>query len=325
MSEASHLIGDIGGTNARFALADEQEGYRDEHTLKCEDFDSSTSAMQHYLEMIGAPAPDVICLAAAGPIVEETVTFTNNHWVIEADELRGTFGIESVVLINDFEAIAWSIPSLKPDDCIRIGLPEPRPLDGDNFSVCITGPGTGLGAVGLRKHDGFLVPIPGEASHGGFAPENKLQIDILETLREKFDRVSTERLVSGPGLENLYWALSLIHGEHKLALDAAEIFMAAQDGSDPRAAEAVQVFFEVLGQFAGDMALALNAQDGVFVAGGIAKRYPTMLETSRFRTAFESKGRYRPLMERIPTQLIMHDNPGLLGASYCALQRVGQH
>lgn len=323
MAEASHLIGDIGGTNARFALADEQEGYREEHTLKSDDFESSTSAMQHYLDMIGAPAPDVICLAAAGPIVGETVSFTNSHWVIDAAELRQTFDIERVSLINDFEAVAWSIPSLEPDDCITIGLPEPKPLDGDNFSVSITGPGTGLGAVGLRKHDGVLVPIPGEASHGGFAPETKLQIEILEALRERFDRVSTERLVSGPGIENLYWALSLIHGEHKLALDASEIFAAAQDGSDPRAAEAVQVFFEVLGQFAGDMALALNAQDGVFIAGGIAKRYPAILETSRFRTAFESKGRYRPLMERIPTQLIMHGNPGLLGASYCALQRVG--
>ncbi len=322
MAEASHLIGDIGGTNARFALADADTGYEHEHTLSCADFDSSTTAMQHYLEMIGAPEPDVICLAAAGPIVDETVTFTNNHWVIEANELRKTFDIESVVLMNDFEAIAWSIPALTKEDCITIGLPEPKPLDGDDFSVSITGPGTGLGAVGLRKHDGMLVPIPGEASHGGFAPETKVQIEILRTLRERFDRVSTERLVSGPGIENLYWALCLIHGEHKLALEAPEIFAAASDGSDPRAAEAVQVFFEVLGQFAGDMALALNAQDGVFIAGGIAKRYPTMLETSRFRSGFESKGRYRPLMERIPTQLIMHDHPGLLGASYCALQRI---
>jgi len=323
MAEASHLIGDIGGTNARFALADSEHGYQFEHTQKCADFDSSTSAMRHYLDTIGAPDPDVICLAAAGPIVDETVTFTNNHWVIEADELRRTFDIESVVLMNDFEAIAWSIPKLKPEDCITIGLREPRSLDRDDFSVCITGPGTGLGAVGLRKHDGILVPIPGEASHGGFAPENKIQIEILEALRDRFDRVSTERLVSGPGIENLYWVLSLIHGEHNLALNASEIFAAAKDNSDPRAAEAVQVFFEVLGQFAGDMALALNAQDGVFIAGGIAKRYPTMLETSRFRSGFESKGRYRPLMENIPTRLIMHENPGLLGASYCALQRVG--
>ena len=170
MAEASHLIGDIGGTNARFALADAEAGFREEATLKCADFESSATAIQHYLDSIDAPEPDVICLAAAGPIVDGTVTFTNNHWVIEEKELQATFGIDKVKLINDFEAIAWSIPLLASEDCTVIGLPEPEPLDGAEFSVAITGPGTGLGTVGLRKYAGQLMPIPGEASHGGFAP-----------------------------------------------------------------------------------------------------------------------------------------------------------
>jgi glucokinase len=248
------------------------------------------------------------------------VRFTNNHWEIVADELAAEFLIDKVRLLNDFEAIAHSIPFLTEEDCIAIGLPEPKPLAGEHFMVGIIGPGTGLGAVGMRKYRDHYLPIAGEASHGGFAPETQVQIDILRALREQFDRVSSERLVSGPGLENIYWALTRIHGDKRAHLGPAEIFGAAIANTDPLAAEAVQMFFEIFGQVAGDFALALGADDGIFIAGGIAKRYPELLINSRFRTGFEHKGRHRSLMESVPTQLIMHDQPGLLGAAYCALQ-----
>jgi glucokinase len=135
-------------------------------------------------------------------------------------------------------------------------------------------------------------------------------------LRERFDRVSAERLVSGSGLENIYWALNRIHGDQRSHMSAAEIFESGSNNSDLRAAESVQMFFEILGQVAGDLALTLGAEDGMYIAGGIVQRYPTLLVNSRFRSSFESKGRHRSLMERIPTQLIMHKQPGLLGASY---------
>jgi len=186
--------------------------------------------------------------------------------------------------------------------------------------VGVIGPGTGLGAVGLRKYGNVLLPIAGEAGHGGFAPETQVQMDILRALRQRFDRVSSERLVSGPGVENIYWALMRIHGEKRAHLSAAEIFTAALENTDPLASEAVQMFFEVFGQVAGDLALTLGAEDGILVAGGISKRYPDLLKNSGFRAGFENKGRYRSLMERIPTQLILHDQPGLLGAAYCALK-----
>jgi glucokinase len=315
------LIGDIGGTNARFALADAgKPAFTDVVTLQCDDYESADAAIKHYLESVKAGPPEVICLAAAGPIIDRRVRFTNNHWEIAADELAAGFSIDAVRLLNDFEAIAYSLPFLTEDDCMPVGLPEPRPLDGDNYMVGIIGPGTGLGAVGLRKHAGLYIPIAGEASHGGFAPETQVQIDILKALRERFDRVSSERLVSGPGLENIYWALMRIHREKRAHLAPAEIFKAAIDNTDPLAAEAVQMFFEVFGQVAGDLALALGAEDGIFIAGGISKRYPDLLKNSRFRSGFENKGRYRSLMERIPTQLILHDQPGLLGAAYCALK-----
>ena len=315
------LIGDIGGTNARFALADaKQPGFGSEMTLQCADYGSADDAIKSYLEQVGAKSPDVICLAAAGPIVDQQVRFTNNPWRIAAAELGEHFGISRVRLLNDFEAIAYSIPFLTGSDVMSFGLPEPRPLDQEHYTIGILGPGTGLGAVGLRKHGQLLIPIAGEASHGGFAPESQVQIDMLSALRERYDRVSAERFVSGPGLENIYWAMCRIHGEQRPPLEAPEIFAKAGERSDPRAAEAVQVFFEILGQVAGDYALALGANEGVFIAGGIVRRYPDLLENSRFRSGFESKGRHRSLMERIPTQLILHPQPGLLGAAYCALE-----
>lgn len=321
MARKTLLIGDIGGTNARFALADDKKpGFSAEATLKCADFASADDAIKQYLRDAGAKSPDVICLAAAGPIVEQRVRFTNNPWSIAATELAEHFGITRVRLLNDFEAIAYSIPFLDKEHLQPVGLPEPQPLDGEDYMVGILGPGTGLGAVGLRKHGNLLLPIAGEASHGGFAPESQVQIDMLMALRERHDRVSSERFVSGPGIENIYWALCRIHDEQRPQLKAAEIFAKAKDGTDPRAAEAVQMFFEILGQVAGDYALALGARDGIFIAGGIVRRYPELLENSRFRSGFEAKGRHRSLMERIPTQLITHEQPGLLGASYCALE-----
>lgn len=315
------LIGDIGGTNARFALADpEAPGFSDVLTLQCADFESAEVAIKHYLETVGAAAADVICLAAAGPLVDKRIRITNNHWILETDALLAEFSTDSVRLLNDFHAIAYSIPFLGADDCTTIGLPDPKPLPAQDYTVGIVGPGTGLGAVGLRKHGDLLIPIAGEASHGGFAPETKVQIDVLVALRQQLDRVCSERLVSGSGLENVYWALGEIHGEKLANLSAAEIFVKAGENSDPHAAEAVGLFFEVLGQFAGDFALTLAAFDGVYIAGGIVKRYPDLLASSRFRNGFESKGRHRSIMERIPTQLIVHDQPGLLGASYCALE-----
>lgn len=315
------LVGDIGGTNARFAVAEpDAHGFSDERIFHCADFVTPDAAISRYLDDIGASAPDAVCFAAAGPIVDERVRFTNNPWTIAAAELRDTLGIERVRLLNDFEAIAYSIPFLAAGDTMPIGLPDPKPLTGRDFMVGVVGPGTGLGAVGLRRYGEHLIPVVGEASHGGFAPESRVQIDILSHLKDSFDRVSSERLVSGQGLENIYWALCRLHGEKRSQLTAAEIFAACIDDAEPRATEAVELFFEILGQFTGDLALAYGAYDGMYIAGGIPQRYPEKLANSRFRSGFEHKGRHTSLMERIPTQLILHPHPGLLGAAYCARQ-----
>ena len=318
MSDRCLLIGDIGGTNARFALATpDRPGYHSVLELRCEDFATADDAISHYLDTINADSPDAVCLAAAGPIVDDTVKITNNHWDISAAETRQDFGIENVRLLNDFTAIAYSIPLLTETEVRSIGRHDHDWLPKGNFSVAILGPGTGLGVAGLCRRDETVVPITGEGGHVGFAPETEQQLEILKVLRNQFDRVSAERLIAGSGLENIDLALRSIRRESGPQLSAAQIFAQREPGN--LAAEAVDVFFELLGQVAGDVALTLGASDGVYIAGGIAKRYPDLLEESRFRSAFEGKGRRRALMERTPTRLITYDQPGLLGAAYAVL------
>jgi len=311
----SLLIGDIGGTNARFAIAHTDiPGFSSLQTYQCADFPTVIDAIRHYLAQTAVPSLNTICLAVAGPVVDEQVKLTNSPWMISANELRQAFEIETVRLLNDFEAIAYSVPYISLEEMLPVGNLKPELLDSPHYTVAVLGPGTGLGAVGLRRYEDHYIAIVSEASHGGFAPETEEQVEILTVLRERFGRVSSERLVSGSGLENLYWGLTHIHAGKPAQLSASQIVQAGIDEIDPLARKAVDLFYQILGQVAGDLALTLGAKDGIYLAGGIAQRYPQALVNSRFRSGFESKGRHRVLMERIPTQLIMHKQPGLLGA-----------
>ena len=321
MSNGPLLIADIGGTNARFALASADEvGFANAMTLQCADFETSVAAIRHFLDAVSSPNPATVCLAAAGPVIEGSVSVTNNHWSLSTAELCNDFGTDRVQLLNDFEAIAWSIPYIEDQFLESVGQVSQKTLPAESFNTAIVGPGTGLGTGGLYKRDGLLMPLVGEGGHIGFAPKSKTQIELLEVLREKFERVSVERLLSGSGIENIYWALHALRGEARKHLSAAGIFAAAGDGTDSVAADATQLFYEILGQVAGDIALLFGAYDGVYLAGGVVKRYPEMLHISGFRNAFESKGHHRSMMERIPTRLITYDEPGLLGAAHCALE-----
>lgn len=319
MKEKCLLIGDIGGTNARFAQARRNSpGFHSVLELRCADFPSADDAISNYLRETEAALPAAVCLAVAGPVVDDHVNITNNHWDICARDTRADFGIDAVRLLNDFAAIAYSIPFLSASDVRSIGPVGGGALSESRFDVAILGPGTGLGVAGLCRRDDTLVPVTGEGGHIGFAPETPLQMEILKVLSERYERVSAERLVAGSGLENIYNALQSIHGESHVSLSAKQIF--AEHGDNDIATQTIDVFFEVLGQVAGDLALMLGAVDGVYIAGGIAKRYPEIMERSKFRSAFESKGRHRTIMERIPTRLITYEQPGLLGAAYCVLE-----
>ncbi|MGD9020427.1 MAG: glucokinase, partial [Lysobacterales bacterium] len=190
------------------------------------------------------------------------------------------------------------------------------------FTVAVMGPGTGLGIGGLLGRKGRVYPVVGEGGHVGFAPETPAQHKVLKQLRRDFERVSNERLLCGPGLENIYRAMRRIAGKGETNVSAAEIFSRVLANDDAIASDAVQLFFEGLGQVAGDLVLTLGAYDGVFLAGGILKRYPDLLKASDFRAGFEAKGRHRGIMEKVPLSLVLHPQPGLMGAALCARRAV---
>lgn len=324
MAKPVLLIGDIGGTNARFALADSHEpGFDQSMRLRCEDFATAEQAIEHFLRAQSSAAPDAICLAAAGPVLGGAVRVTNNHWQLDRRFIASRFATEQVELLNDFEAVAHVLPHLGSHDLLLLGPGAAPRLSGADFTVGVLGPGTGLGVAGLVRRSGVVFPIVGEGGHCGFAPESNQQIEVLALLRKRFERVTDEQLISGPGLENIFAALCTLHGEPTRQVSAADVFVMAGERRDAIALAAVNLFFEVLGQVAGDLALQLGATDGIFIAGGIAPRYPELLQRSDFRAAFERKGHYRAMLEQVPTLLITHPDPGLLGAAAHAMMTYG--
>lgn len=321
MAEPVLLIGDLGGTNARFALADVGEpGFHQLMELRCADFATADAAIEHYLEQQTIAPPDLICLAAAGPVLNGSVCLSNNHWRLDRQALAEQFAVDQVIVLNDFEAVAYALPILASADTHIIGRGDHPDLTAADFTVGVLGPGTGLGVAGLFGRSGAAYPVVGEGGHLGFAPQTAQQVEVLRILRKRFKWVSNERLVSGPGIENIYTALCTLNGEPDAHESAADIFALAQAGGQPIASEAVALFFEVLGQVAGDLALLLGATDGIFLAGGIVPRYPELLEQSGFRVAFKNKGRHRALLQQVPTLLLTRPDPGLLGAAYRARQ-----
>ncbi len=306
------LIGDIGGTNARFALArPDLPGYARERVYASAGHASLESAIDTYLREVGLPGADGICLAVAGPISDGTATLTNSRWNIAERSLRAAFGAARVRLINDFEAVAHALPRLGNADLLPIGKSTAPDLSRGNFRVGVLGPGTGLGAAGLVRENDATAVLATEAGHVGFAPETPEQRELLARLHTRFERVSDERVASGAGLENIYQALN------GRAAGAAEIFERAYKGR-PAATQAIELFFEVLGQIAGNLALSMGAFQGIYIAGGMVQRNLESFPMNRFRSGFENKGRQRIIMEKVPTLAIRHPQPGLLGASLVA-------
>ena len=317
MNNAHLLVGDIGGTHARFALADaNREGYQHEQVLLCADYETPELAIDAYLQIAGARSPSIICLAAAGPVFAGGIDLTNNDWLMRESSLYKNFEISHARLLNDFEAVAYSLADLDESHLEVIGPNPMADLSTEDFTVGVIGPGTGLGAAALMKRGQHVLPLITEAGHVGFAPESPLQSSVWEILWQRHGRVSDERLVSGTGIENIYSALSELGGQPREALSATQIF--ARADSDKQAAGSVNLFFEILGQVAGNFALSHSAFDGIYIAGGIVQRYPELLEKSSFRSSFENKGRHRHIMEQVPTALISHVQAGLLGASVVA-------
>lgn len=308
------LVGDIGGTNARFALADPTLGRPDLHAftnLRCADFASVDLALDAYLSSLtGRPRPTRAVIAVAGPVVDGAISFTNLGWRMSEGGLAKTLGFERVTLINDYAGLALAAPVLSGDDIHPIG---PLRSGRADATIAILGAGTGFGASALVRDGRHEAIMSTEGGHIAFAPTGALEVEIWRILTHRFGRVSVERILSGPGLMNVYGALVEIEGKGPPCITPDEVTRRA-DAGQPLALRAVQIFCEILGSVAGDFALAYGAQGGVFIAGGVAPHFIDRLETSAFRERFEAKGRFEDYLRAIPTHVVMHPQAALLGA-----------
>jgi glucokinase len=310
------LVGDIGGTHARFALVQAAEGRPELIAPKsylCRDFASAEQAVGAYLaeSPIGA-RPGWAVLAVAGPIVDRAISLTNADWRISEEEFRQTLKLSSTRLVNDYAALALAAPILRPSDTALIGEDRTGAADG---TVVILGAGTGFG-VSASINDGVRqAVVTTEGGHISFAPIDDLDVEIWRALRLRFGRVSVERILSGPGLLNLYQALATIEGGEAVAKTPGDVSRAAEAG-EALATRTVERFCATLGSVAGDFALAYGARGGVYLAGGVSKHMLPALRSGVFRARFEAKGRFEDYLRSIPTRLIKHTHTvALLGAA----------
>ncbi len=314
MSDKTLLVGDVGGTNARFAIAHMTDGVP---TLEHHE---SFPASQYptFLEGVAAfidgcevkPTGGVI--AVAGPVEDGAIDLTNSPWAVSETELA-TLGLNPVRLINDFEALAWGA-SVVPTDALEL---LGGPSEGDpHATIAVLGPGTGFGVSALvRDARGGEMAMPSEGGHACFPPGDPVEDEILRILRRRYDRVSIERLICGPGLLNMHRALAEIEGRETHIDDPAEITTTALADPDSPCGHTLARFCAVLGAVAGDIALTTGARGGVYIAGGIAPRILPFLKASPFRQRFERKGRFKDYMTDIPTWVITHKHAALLGAA----------
>lgn len=311
------LVGDVGGTHSRFAVVDPQATpWRIENALDLEgDHANFAEALKSYLDRAGlSSVPKSISVAVAGPVTTGTVTLTNRNWRIDEAGLRHA-GFTSALLINDFAALAFAVTHIPPHEIHTIG-PELSGIDTE--PIAVLGAGTGFGASCLARYRGRSVPVATEAGHADFAPNGESEIAVLRILARRFGHVSIERVLSGPGLENLYAALAEIAGRQPLKQTAAEIVARMPDDTDCR--DAVHMFCAVYGSVGGDIALTLGARGGVYLAGGIAQKIEPILAHSAFRERFEGKGRLSSYVRAIPTRLILGEDAAFIGAARASLE-----
>ena len=316
---------DIGGTHARFAIA-EVEGGRvvsisDPVTQKVAEHPSLQLAWQAFGETLGRPMPRAAAIAVASPVGGELIKLTNNPWIIRPALIPERLGAETWSLVNDFAAIGHAVAQLGDESFLHLCGPETGLPDKGSITVC--GPGTGLGVAQIFRHRGGYDIIATEGGHVDFAPLDALEDALVKRLRKDFTRVSTERVVAGPGIVAIYETLAEIEGKPVHRLDDKAIWGLALEGKDSLAVAALDRFCLSLGAVAGDLALA-HGPTGVVIAGGLGFRLKDHLLRSGFGERFVAKGRFRSLMESVPVKLVTHPEPGLYGAAAAFAQEHAQ-
>jgi glucokinase len=318
------LVADIGGTNARFALTDlsaDRVELQSIAVLPNIEFASLQHAIEHYLAQVGMQ-PATAALAVASPVTTDEIRLTNRAWSFSRSELEQTLGLRRLHMLNDFGAVAHAVKVLDRDDCVTLhGRLE---QDGPRSPITVLGPGTGLGVALLVGDEGDSRVIETEGGHVSFAPIGSEEQRIARWLNARFDRVSTERLLSGAGLSNIDAALrgdaAVLDNEGRALLrEPAFIVQAALAGHDRVARMALARFCAILGSVAGDAALIHGART-VMIGGGIVPRFIPFLRSSAFRERFLAKGRFAAYLESVSIHVVTHRSPGLLGAAVALRQ-----
>ncbi|HLN08045.1 MAG TPA: glucokinase [Xanthobacteraceae bacterium] len=318
----SSLIGDIGGTNARFALVGPDGAFRRGRVLACDDHATLEQAIRRYrdeeLEPAGLQRIQAAAIAVAGPVTGDRVTLTNHPWSFSIRELQSALGLDRLVVVNDLAAVALATPRLGPDQLSQVGGGAAAAA----APIGVIAPGSGLGAGAVVPSGGGWRPLPSEGGHVTMAPATLRESAVLDRLRERFDHVSAERVVSGPGLVNLYNTLCELDGAPAASFTAAQITDPGIGMREPHCREAVDMFCAMLGTIAGDLALTLGARGGIHVAGGIVPKLGATFAASGFRSRFEDKGRMRPYLAAIPTWVIIHPYPAFPGLVALLTERI---
>ena len=306
------LVGDIGGTNARLAMIlapGQQAGHV--QVLPCADFPGPREAIEHYLRSQQLPRPRWAALGIANPVDGDQVRMTNHEWAFSIEAVRQALGLERLLFLNDFTALALALPVLDPRELRKVGGGEAAA----GRAIGLIGAGTGLGISGLVPCGRDYAPIEGEGGHVTLAASNAREAALIAQVARRFPHVSAERILSGSGLVTLYEATAELAGVSPEALGPSDITTRATSGSCDLCVDTVNTFCAMLGTVAADLAVILGAKGGLYIGGGIVPRLGEFFDRSPFRTRFEQKGRFSDYLARIPTFVIEAPFPALLGAA----------
>jgi glucokinase len=314
------LLADVGGTYARFTIEVAPRVFRHGARLRCAEHASLFDAVQAYLSGLAADGAERIEHAAIGianPVDGDQVRMTNHHWQFSIEQLRQRLGLETLVVVNDFTALAMALPRLAREERRQVGGGAPRAAS----ALGLLGAGTGLGVSGLIPVAGDWVALAGEGGHVAMAARDERELLILSHARRQFAHVSFERVLSGPGIELIYRALAEEAGQAGTSLPASEITRRALDDSEPLCVETVDAFCALLGTAASNLALTLGALGGIYVGGGIVPRLGEYFDRSPFRARFEDKGRFTDYMRAIPTYVVTAEHAAFVGVSALLARR----